>query len=379
MPSSRAVAWIVRVSVAFVVVIAAVGWLRPRDRGAPAVAEARDPAEHPVEVRLATVQHQDLPVWLEGPGTVAASQQVTVHAQVDGRLDAVTFVEGQPVKKGAVIARIDPRPFELQVHHAEAQLAQDSAQLVAARTELDRLKALQKEGIIARSAVDTADGQARNAESAVRAAEVQLENAKLQLDYAAIKAPLSGITGVRQVDAGNVVRASDAGGIVVITAIDPAAIVFTVPQDRLGDISAALAAGDVPVEVWSRDGAQRLATAKLAVLDNQVDAVTATLRLKALVPNKDHKLWPNAVVKARVLVGTRANAVVVPASAVQRGPDGAYVYTVGADHVARMVPVTVGATSGDQSAIASGLAGGEQVVVDGADQVRPNARVELSH
>src|SRR5262245_13773140 len=210
----------------------------------------------------------------------------------------------------------------------------------------------------------------------VKIDQAQIENAQLQLDYAQVKAPLDGITGVRQVDAGNIIHQSDANGIVVITAIDPAAVFFTVPQDQLAGVAQALSRGDVPVEVYSRDGATRLATGKLAVLDNQVNQTTATLRLKALVPNPDRLLWPNAFVKARMLAEVRKDAVVVPMVAVQRGPQGTYVYAVGADKTAQMKPVTVGLTVGESLVIAKGLTGGERVIVEGQNQVRPGGRVE---
>src|SRR5262245_30360693 len=200
--------------------------------------------------------------------------------------------------------------------------------------------------------------------------QAQIENAMLQLDYAQVKAPLDGITGVRQVDAGNIIHQSDANGIVVITAIDPAAVFFTVPQDQLEAVAQALARGDVPVEVMSRDGATKLALGKLAVLDNQVNQATATLRLKALVPNPDRLLWPNAFVKARMLVETRKDAVVIPTVAVQHGPQGTYVYAVGQDKTAQMKPVTVALTTGDVAVIGKGLEGGERVITEGQNQVR---------
>jgi multidrug efflux system membrane fusion protein len=205
--------------------------------------------------------------------------------------------------------------------------------------------------------------------------EAQIESARLNLDYATVRSPLSGTTGVRQVDAGNVVHATDPNGLVVITAIDPAAVFLTVPQDRLPQIASALARGDVPVEVYGRDGAQLLGKGKLAVLDNQINQTTATLRLKALVDNPNRSLWPNAFVKARVLVETRKDALVIPAVAVQQGPQGAYVYVVGADGTAQMKPIVVAFTTAEQAVIDRGLDGGEQVVVEGASQLRPGGKV----
>jgi multidrug efflux system membrane fusion protein len=208
--------------------------------------------------------------------------------------------------------------------------------------------------------------------------QAQIENAQLQLDYAQVKAPLDGITGVRQVDAGNIIHQTDPNGIVVITAIDPAAVFFTLPQDQLSSVAQALARGDVTVEAYSRDGATRLASGKLAVLDNQINQSTATLRLKALMPNADRQLWPNAFVKARMLVETRKDAIVIPTVAIQRGPSSTYVYAVGADKTAQMKPITVALITGDVAVVGKGLEGGERVIVEGQNQVRPGGRVEPS-
>lgn len=331
-----------------------------------------------VPVQVATVARKDLPIWLEGLGTVAAMQQVTVRPQVDGRLDKVLFVEGQPVKRGDVLVQIDPRPFLVALHQAQGALARDKAQLETNQSNLKRYEGLKAQNLVAGQQVEEIAGQVGQFEGSVKIDQAQIENAQLQLDYAQVKAPLDGITGVRQVDAGNLIHQSDPNGIVVITQIDPAAVFFTLPQDQLASVAQALARGEVPVEAYSRDGATRLATGKLAVLDNQVNQTTATLRLKALMPNPDRVLWPNAFVKARMLVETRKDAVVIPMVAIQRGPQGTYVYSVGHDKVAQMTPVTIALTTGDVAVIGKGLAGGEQVIIEGQNQVRPGGRVEPS-
>ena len=330
----------------------------------------------PVTVQLAAVERKDLPIWLDGLGTVAAVQQVTVRPQVDGRIDKVLFVEGQPVKRGDVLVQLDPRPFLVALHQAQGALARDKAQLETQRSNLTRYESLKTQNLVAGQQVEQIAGQVGQFEGSVKIDEAQIENARLQLDYAQVKAPIDGITGVRQVDAGNVIHPGDPNGIVMITAIDPAAVFFTLPQDQLSSVAAALARGDVPVEVFSRDGATRLATGKVAVLDNQINQTTATLRLKALVPNPTRVLWPNAFVKARMLVEIRKDAIVVPLVAIQRGPQGTYVYAVGQDKTAQMKPVTVALTAGDIAVIGKGLAGGEQVIVEGQNQVRPGGRVE---
>jgi multidrug efflux system membrane fusion protein len=329
-----------------------------------------------VTVQVAAAERTDVPIWLEGLGTVAAVQQVTVRPQVDGRIDKVLFGEGQPVKRGDVLVQIDPRPFLVALHQAQGALARDRAQLETLRSNLRRYEGLKAQNLVAGQQVEEIAGQVGQLEGTVRIDQAQLENAQLQLDYAQVKSPLDGIAGIRQVDAGNLIHTSDPNGIVVITAIDPAAVFFTVPQDQLSAVAQALARGDAPVEVRSRDGSTKLATGKLAVLDNQVNQATATLRLKALVPNPEHLLWPNAFVKARMLVEIRKDAIVIPTVAVQHGPQGTYVYAVGQDKTAQMMPVTVALTTGETAVIGAGLAGGEQVIVEGQNQVRPGGRVE---
>jgi multidrug efflux system membrane fusion protein len=332
-----------------------------------------------VPVQIAVAERKDLPIWLEGLGTIAAVQQVTVRPQVDGRIDKVSFVEGQPVRKGDVLMQIDPRPLLVALHQAQGALARDKAQLETLQANLKRYEGLKAQNLVAGQQVEDIAGQVGQAAGSVKIDQAQIENAQLQLDYAQVKAPIDGITGVRQVDAGNIIHQTDANGIVVITAIDPAAVFFTVPQDQLSAVAQALARGEVAVDVYSRDGATKLASGKLAVLDNQVNQTTATLRLKALVANPNRVLWPNAFVKAQMLVETRKNAVVVPTVAIQRGPQGTYVYAVGADKTAQMKPVTVALTSGEQAVIEKGLEGGEQVIIEGQNQIRPGGRVEPSN
>jgi len=385
--SPRARGALVRLVIALVVIGGVVWFVRSRTSGSSgsmATGSASTPSgggnDRVVPVQVALVEQKDLPIWLEGLGTVAALQQVTVRAQVDGRLDKVLFTEGQPVKQGEVLAQIDPRPFMVQLHTAEGALARDQAQLLIATRNHDRYRGLHEQKLVAQQQVDEIAGQVAQFEGAVKIDRAQVESARLQLDYAQVKAPLAGITGVRLVDAGNLVKASDATGLVVITTIDPAAVLFTVPQDRLSNVAAALARGDVPVEVWNRDGTERLSIGKLAVLDNQINQATATLRLKAFAPNPSRVLWPNAFVKARMLVETRTGALVIPAVAIQRGPQGSYVYLVAPDpkgqSTAVMRPVTVSLLTGDQAIIAAGLEVGDKVVVEGQSQLRPGGRVE---
>lgn len=383
----RGPALALRIAIA-VVVIGGIAWWFMRDKGggsktkqaggsgAPTSGEpAAKPSDRVVPVQLAQVAAKDFPIWIEGLGTVAAMQQVVVRPQVDGRLDKVMFTEGQVVKAGEVIAQIDPRPFMVMLHTAQGALARDRAQLAIAKKNYERYQGLQAQKLVAQQQVDEYAGQVGQFEGAVKIDLAAVEQAQLQLDYAQVKSPLTGTTGVRLVDAGNLVKASDTGGLVVITAIDPAAVFFTIPQDKLSGVAAAIAKGEVPVEVWNRDGSAMLGLGKVAVLDNQVNQATATLRLKALVSNPDRKLWPNAFVKARMLVETKANALVIPAVAIQRGPQGAYVYTVGDDKTAQLRTIEVGTIVGDSATVSRGLTAGERVVVEGASQLRPGGKV----
>lgn len=381
----RGPALALRIAVALVVIGGVVWWVS-RDKGSsktrPVAGGSAPSGEAPaksgdrvVPVQLATVTAKDFPIWLEGLGTVAAFQQVTVRPQVDGRLDKVLFTEGQVVKAGEVIAQIDPRPFMVQLHTAQGALARDRAQLAIAKKNYERYQSLQQQQLVAQQQVDEFAGQVAQFEGAVKIDLAAVEQATLQLDYAQVKSPLTGTTGVRIIDAGNLVKAAEPSGLVVITAIDPAAVLFTIPQDRLGGVSAALTKGDVPVEVWNRDGSALLGSGKLAVLDNVVNQTTATLRLKALIPNPERKLWPNAFVKARMLVETQSGALVIPAVAIQRGPQGAYVYVVGDDKTAQLRTIEVGTIVSEAATVTRGLAAGERVVVEGASQLRPGGKV----
>jgi len=391
-PPNRTRSIVIRVVVALAVIGGVVWYMKfrtsskssapvagaPASSGAPGAAAGGGSGEgRTVPVQVATAEKKDLPIWLEGLGSVAAFQQVTVRAQVDGRLDKVLFTEGQAVKRGDLLAQIDPRPFMVQLHQAQGALARDRASLETSKRNYDRYKDLFAQKLVAQQQVDQYAGEVGQFEGAIKMDQAQVESAQLNLDYAAVKAPLDGITGVRLIDAGNLIKATDpTAGLVVITAIDPASVLFTLPQDKLPGVTAALQRGDVPVQVWNRDGTALLATGKLAVLDNQVNQQTATLRLKALVPNGSRTLWPNAFVKARMLLETRQGALVVPAVAVQHGPQGSFVYAVGADKTAQMKPVTVALIAGETAVIDKGLEGGEQVVIEGQNQLRPGGKVE---
>ncbi len=343
----------------------------------PKETKGRGQGDRAVTVTVAPVEKKDVPIELDGLGTVLPLSSVTLRTRVDGRLDSVTFKEGQDVKAGDVIAQIDPRPFQIQLEQARATLSRDSAQHRNAVKNLERYQGLLEQKLVSPQQVDDQRALAEQAAGVVGIDRAQVESAKLALDWTKVTSPIDGVTGVRQVDPGNLVHTSDPNGIVVITQLDPIAVMFTLPQDVLPQISAAMADGPLEVQAYGRDGSTLLATGQLSVVDNQINPSTATLRLKAQFPNPKHLLWPNAFVKARLKVTTRNDALVVPTVAVQRGPKGAFVYVVEPDSTAKLRPVQVETTEGELSLIRQGVAAGEQVVVEGQGQLRPGAKVQL--
>ena len=351
-----------------------VAWRR-RAASSAAAEAAKGPPARIVPVVGATVQKRDMPLYLEGLGNAVASRTVTVRAQVDGRLEQVLFREGQEVRKGTPLAQIDPRPFQIQLHQAEGALARDQALLTAARLDLQRTSELVAMKLVAQQQADAQGALVGQLEGSIRIDRAAIESARLNLDFARVVSPLDGITGVRLIDAGNVVRAADPTGLVVVAALDPIAVVFTLPQDELAQVSGALRGAELPVEAWSRDGAVKIATGKLALIDNQINQNTATIKLKALIPNPLHTLWPNQFVKARLLVSTRKDALVVPATAVQRGPAGTFAWVIGEGSTVSARPIEVERLQADVALIAKGLEAGETVVIEGQSQLRAGAQV----
>jgi membrane fusion protein, multidrug efflux system len=328
-----------------------------------------------VPVVAATARSGSMGVYLAGLGTVTPLNTVTIHSRVDGELVDVMFKEGQMVHQGDLLARIDPRPFEVQLTQANGQKAKDEAALKNGQLDLTRYQDLIQRGIIPRQQVDTQVATVTQAEGAVQSDQGQIDSAKLNLVYSRIIAPISGRVGLRLIDPGNIVHASDAGGLVVITQIDPIAVIYTLPQDDLARVQRAMKDGKVTVDAFGRDGIQKLGSGELLLVDNQVNAQTATIRLKAVLPNPDHALWPNAFVKARMRLTTLNGALVVPASVVQRGPTGTFAYVVGADKTASVRPVEVTSIEGDVAVIGKGLQEGDVVVTDGQNQLRPGSRI----
>lgn len=367
-------------SLVAVAVLGAGVWLaRSRGEGAGAkggaAPSASSPLDRPVPVVVAAVERRDVPVYIEGLGTVTPLATVNVKSQVEGRLDKVLFTEGQSVKKGDLLAIIDPRPFAIQLAQAEAAIARDRATAANAKVNLDRFKALQGEQLIAQQEVDNQAAALATAEAAVRSSQTQADAARLQLDFARINSPIDGVTGVRLVDPGNIVRAGDASGIVVVTQLDPIAVLFSLPQDDLPRVTREMSAAKLEVEAFARDGSTRLGVGELGLIDNQVNAQTSTIRLKAVVPNPDRQLWPGAFVKARLKLKTRSGALVVPAPAVQRGPQGTFVYVVGEGDRVAPRPIELEGVEGEWAIVASGFTPGERVVIEGQNQLRPGSKV----
>jgi len=334
-------------------------------------------ADRVVPVLVIPAARRDVPIHVEGLGTVTAFKTVNVRTQVDGRLDRVAFKEGQPVKRGDLLAQVDSRPFTIQLHTAQAALARDQAQLQGAELNLRRYEAVVAQKLIPQQQVDDQRALTEQLKGTIRSDQAQIENAELQLAYARITSPIDGVTGIRLVDQGNVVHAGDPGGIVVVTQLDPIAVLFTLPQDDLPRVVRAQSGGPPVVEILPRDGDKPLAKGELALIDNQINQNTATLRLKAVFPNPEHLLWPNQFVKARLQLEVRKGVLVVPAAAVQRGPQGTFVYTVGPDEKAVVKAVQVDTVTGGEALLAGGLEAGDKVIVEGQNQLRPGARVSV--
>jgi multidrug efflux system membrane fusion protein len=351
--------------------------LFPACRHAQAEGDPPDAAERVVPVVAAMVERRDVPIYLDGLGTAIASHTIPVHTQVDGRLLQVAFSEGQDVHRGQLLALIDPRPFLAQLEQAEGALARDRALLEQSQRNLTRIKTLRAQHLVAEENVDDQEALVRQYEGATQLDRGQVEAARVNLQYSRITAPIAGVVGVRLVDPGTVVHASDASGLVVLTQLDPIMVLVTLPQDELPQIARALRAGSLPVELYSRDDSQRLGAGQVTALDNQINLTTATMRLKALAPNPNRLIWPNQFVKARVLVETRRSAIVVPSTAVERGPEGPIAFVIGSDQRVAMRKVKVDLTREDLSIVSSGLQPGERVVIEGGNQLHPGARVSL--
>jgi multidrug efflux system membrane fusion protein len=369
---SRTRAVISGIAIAFVLLIA---W-RWHTNGASA---ADVPIAHAaIRVDTATAARSNVPIYLEGLGTVQAFYTVTIKARVDGQLQKVGFVEGQTVAKDSLIAQIDPRPYQAALDQAIAMKAKDQSQLHGAEQDLGRYTILAPEDLTSKQTLDAQKGLVGELRAQIQADEANIENARTQLAYTTITAPIEGRTGIRLVDPGNIVHATDTTGIVVLTQVQPISFIFTLPEDDLPAVSSAMAKGPVTVAAVSRDDKTELDHGTLSLIDNEIDATTGTARLKATFPNTANKLWPGEFINARVLVATDGNAVTIPSTAVQRGPTGVFTYVVKADSTVEARPLQIGAETNTVTEVAKGLNAGEIVVTSNQYRLQPGTAVRTS-
>ncbi|MEI6034565.1 MAG: efflux RND transporter periplasmic adaptor subunit [Verrucomicrobiae bacterium] len=365
----------------FILVLAGAGaaaWhlTRQAKGGEAADSSGRRGDAGPVPVLLATVATRDFPIYFDGIGTVQAFNSVTIRARVDGQLESVAFREGQEVRKGDLLATIDPRPYKAALDQATARKAQDEAQLDNAKATLHRNTTLLQQRVLDNQTFDTQKFLVAQLAAAVAADQAAIDSAQTQLDYTRITAPIDGRAGVRLLDAGNLVRSSDSAGLVVINQIRPITVSFNLPERDLPEIQSHIGKEPLKVIALDRSNSMALAEGELGVVDNQIDQQTGTVRLKATFPNGDLSLWPGQFVNARLLVTTRRDALVVPAAVVQQGPNGAFVYAVDDQKNARMRPVTAGPTEGGITLIEAGLKAGERVVADGQYKLQEGSKIE---
>jgi multidrug efflux system membrane fusion protein len=350
-----------------------VGWLTYT----PATAAAPPAAPAGVAVEVATVTRATVPLYIEGLGNVQAFYTANITARVDGELQSVAFTEGQTVKKGQLLAQIDPRPTQAALDQAIATEARDTAQLNSAQRVLTRSEKLAPQNLASQATLDMQRGTVEQLQAQVKVDRAVIDNARTQLAYTSIVSPIPGVTGIRKVDPGNNVHASDSTGIVVVTQVQPISIVFTLPEDELLTVSQALAAGKVTVSALSRDDKTELDTGTLSLIDNVIDPTTATMRLKATFPNQHNALWPGQFVNVRVLAQEQKNVLTVPSAAIQHGPDGLFTYVVRTDSTVEVRPLKTGADSEGLVIVTDGLSAGERVVTTNQYRLQPGAHVRL--
>jgi len=340
-------------------------------RGGPA-------ANDPVPVLATAARLADVPVYLDGVGTAKALNTVTVRSQVDGKIVEISFKEGQDVPKGYVLAKVDPVTYQAAYDQTVAKKAQDEAQLANARLDLDRYTRLAATNAVNKQQLDTQRALVAQLEAQIKLDQAAVDNARAVLSYTDIIAPIAGRTGIRLVDAGNLVRSAEATGIVILTQLQPISVFFSLPQQNLPELTRGMAEGDLPVDALSSSGKGTLDKGKVMVIDNQVDQTTGTVKLRGEFPNNDLQLWPGQFVNVRVLIDTLRQAVVVPTAAIQRGPNGAFVYVLKQGNTVTVRPVTLTQQDDSRAVVATGLQAGEQVVTTGFARLTEGAQVAVS-
>jgi multidrug efflux system membrane fusion protein len=360
-------------------VAAIVGALVVTHRFPSKPASAAPPAVPTVPVVAGTVNSSDVPIYLQGVGTVIAYNTVIVRSQIQGQITKINFSEGQAVKTGDLLAVIDPRPYQAQLDQANANRTRDEAQLTNAEANLKRYTTLGNQGWATPQLVETQTAQVAQLNAAIKADEAAIEWAQTQLSYTQLTSPIDGVTGIRQVDIGNIIHPTDPNGLVVVTQLEPISVIFTLPETALPQVQQQLANGALKVEAYSQDNTMKLDEGSLDFIDNEIVQTTGSVRFRANFPNKEHKLWPGELVNAWLLLDTRHDGLTVPAPAVQQGPQGPYVYVINADSTVAVRPVKVAQVSGGQALIDSGLSAGEQVVVDGQYKLQPGIHVTILH
>ncbi|MGA3084316.1 MAG: MdtA/MuxA family multidrug efflux RND transporter periplasmic adaptor subunit [Thermodesulfobacteriota bacterium] len=370
--------WIILVVIVLAGAVTFTYWGKSKNKQPGIAKKEISPLARAIPVMAVTAKEGDMKVFLNGLGSVTPINTVTIKSRVDGQLMEVLFREGQIVARGQLLARIDPRPFEVQLTQAEGQMARDQAILKNARDDLERYRTLWKQDLIQKQMLDTQEALVRQYEGTIKTDQGLIDNARLQLIYCRITAPVSGRTGLRLVDPGNIVHAADPNGLLVITQLQPITVVFSLPEDSLARVLPQLKAGQRPqVDVYDREQSKKLATGFLLTVDNQIDPNTGTFKLKAMFENKDQQLFPNQFVNASLLVNVKHNTIIIPAAAIQRGSQGTYVYSVKTDRTVELRPVTAGEIQNGEVSIEKGLSAGALVVVDGAERLREGAKVEL--
>jgi multidrug efflux system membrane fusion protein len=359
--------------VAVIVLIGGWFWLTRK----PASAAGPHAAAAAVAVDTAVATRHDVPVYLEGLGNAQAFYTAKISSRVDGQLDRVGFVEGQLVRKGDLLAQIDPRPLQAALEQASAMQAKDGAQLESAKRDFDRYTVLAPKNLISQQVLDSQKALVEQLQAQIKVDAAAIDNARTQLQYATITAPFAGRTGIRLVDPGNIVHASDTTGIVVLTQIQPISVVFTLPEDAISQVTQAMAAGQLSVTALSRDDRTQLDSGTLALVDNQIDTTTGTVRLKATFQNTRNALWPGQFVNVRILLQQRHDALTVPSLAVQRGPDGMFAYVVKSDSTVDARPIETAEETDGMIVITGGLQPGERVVTTNQYRLQPGASVHV--